>query len=155
MKSKLVLDLLLEKKLKIAFAESMTGGAVVSELIKHENASKVCELGLVLYSNEMKKRFTNITDKEINQFGVVSKMISMMLAESVLLESYANIGVGVTGSAGPTSEPNSSVGEVWVCFLYLGEYSTYHFQFGNIDRENIIKKTTNAIYSLLYNILNK
>lgn len=155
MKSKEVLELLLAKNLKIAFAESMTGGMVVSELIKHENASKVCELGLVLYSNDMKKEFANITNNDINQFGVVSKMVAMMLAENVLLSSYANIGVGVTGSAGPTSEPNSKVGEVWVSILYLGEYFNYHFQFGQLDRIDILTKTTSAIYNLLYNILDK
>ncbi len=155
MKSKEVLELLLTENFKIAFAESMTGGVLISELIKHENASKVCELGLVLYSNEMKKQFTNITDNDLNQFGVVSKMIAMMLAENALLSSYANIGVGVTGSAGPTNEPGSKVGEVWVSILFLEEYHNYHFQFGKLDRKMIIEKTANAVYNLLYNILLK
>lgn len=153
MKTKEVLELLLRKNLQIAFAESMTGGAIVSELIKYENASKVCHLGLVLYSNQMKKQFANITDDDLNQHGVVSKMIAVKLAESVLLSSYANIGVGITGSAGPTSEPNSKVGEVWVSILYLNEYFNYHFQFGKIGREMVIEKTTEAIYNLIYNLL--
>ncbi|MFA5719907.1 MAG: CinA family protein [Acholeplasmataceae bacterium] len=153
MKSQSVLEKLKRQNLKIAFAESMTGGSVVSRLIKHGGASEVCELGLVTYSNEMKHEYLDITPDDIKQYGVVSKMISMMMAENVCIKAYSNIGVGVTGNAGPTKSPNSDVGEVWVSIYILGEMHSYHFKYASLQREEIINKTTDAIYSLLDKLL--
>lgn len=153
MKSFSVLEKLKRQNLKIAFAESMTGGAVISELIKHPGASDVCELGLVTYSNEMKQELLHITADDIKQYGVVSKMVSMMMAENVSFKAYSNVGVGVTGNAGPMASPQSEVGEVWVSIVILGEMHSYHFQYRDLPREAIINKTTEAIYSLLDKLL--
>ena len=153
MKSLDVLRKLKQQNLTIAFAESMTGGAVISELIKHPGASDVCELGVVTYSNEMKKDILDIALEDIKQYGVVSKMISMMMAENVLIKAFSNVGVGVTGNAGPTASDRSLVGEVWVSILIKGEMHSYHFQFSAIEREAVIQKTTAAIYNLLEKLL--
>ncbi|MDD2259850.1 MAG: CinA family protein [Acholeplasmataceae bacterium] len=149
MKSKIVLDKLIQKQYKIAFAESMTGGRVVSQLIQHPGASEVVELGLVTYSNKMKEELLEVTPHIIKLHGVVSNAVSMIMAENVALKGYASIGVGITGSAGPTAEEGSQVGEVWVCIYKGGKHNSYHFQFGNLERSVIIEKTCEAVYSLL------
>lgn len=153
MKSKIVLDKLIDQNYKIAFAESMTGGRVVSELIKHPGASEVVELGLVTYSNQMKEELLEVTPHLIQLHGIVSNAVSMVMAENVALKGYASIGVGITGSAGPAAEDRSKVGEVWVSIYKGGQFYSYHFQFGHLSREDIIEKTTEVVYNLLDKIL--
>ena len=153
MKSKEVLEILKQKKLTISFAESMTGGRVISELIKHAGASLVCELGLVVYSTQMKEELLDISKEDIRQYGVVSKMISMIMAENVSMKSLSNVGVGITGNAGPTIDSSGNLGEVWVSIFILGEMHSYHFQFNSLPREEIIEKTTQAVFMLLSTLL--
>ncbi|HHT39133.1 MAG: CinA family protein [Acholeplasmataceae bacterium] len=153
MKAKEVLALLLEDNLQIAFLESMTGGKLISELVKHPGASKVCQLGLVLYSNEMKEKFTSITRAEIVEFGVVSKEIALLLATNAKRLGRSDIGVGVTGSAGPTAEKGSFVGEVWIGIVFLSKQYFFQLKLGDYSRELIIEKTVVAIYDFLLELL--
>lgn len=153
MKSLSVLNKLKNQNLKIAFAESMTGGRVASELVKHPGASNVFDLGIVAYSVDVKEDVLGINKEIFDIHGVVSKAVSMEMAHNVLLMAYANVGVGVTGSAGPNAEVGSDVGEVWVTIVLRGDYHSYHFKFGALDREEIIIKTVNAIYHLLDQLL--
>lgn len=153
MKSLSVLNKLKEQHLKIAFAESMTGGRVASELVRHPGASEVFELGIIAYSAYVKEEVLDINKDVFSLHGIVSKAVSMEMAHNVLLKAYANVGVGVTGSAGPTKEVGSDVGEVWVTIYYREDYHSYHFKFGALEREEIIIKTVNAIYHLLDQLL--
>lgn len=153
MKSLSVLNKLKEQHLKIAFAESMTGGRAASELVRHPGASNVFELGIICYSADVKEEILGISKDVIHIHGVVSKAVSMEMAHNVLLKAYANIGVGITGSAGPTKEVGSDVGEVWVTIYLRENYHSYHFKFGALDREEIITKTVKAIYHLLDQLL--
>ena len=70
MKSLSVLNKLKEKGLQISFAESMTGGKIVSELIKHPSASSVCSLGIVTYSDKVKNSWLDVPLETIRKYGV-------------------------------------------------------------------------------------
>lgn len=152
--TKEVLRILINKNLTIAFAESITGGNLVSSLIKEKDASKVCSFSIVLYSNEMKIKYADITLEDINKYGVVSENIARKLSLAAKRLGSSDIGVGITGSAGPTSEPNSNVGEVWFVIYYLNNFYSYKLQYNNKTRKDIIEETTKEVYEKLYNLLN-
>ncbi len=153
MKSLSVLNKLKEKNLKIAFAESMTGGALVSELIKNPGASSVLELGMVTYSNRIKESFLDVPKEVIKKYGVVSKEVSIIMAKNIKAKAHSHISVSVTGNAGPTSSLNSNVGEVWVSICILEKVMSYYFKFENLQRKEIINKTTTKVYELLDELL--
>lgn len=153
MKSLSVLNKLKEKGLQISFAESMTGGKIVSELIKHPSASSVCSLGIVTYSDKVKNSWLDVPLETIRKYGVVSKEVSVIMAENVKNKTHSHISVSVTGNAGPTASLNSNVGEVWVSICVLENVKSYYFKFENLTREEIIKKTTIKVYELLDELL--
>lgn len=153
MKSLNVLNKLKEKGLKISFAESMTGGRLVSELVKNPNASNVCELGIVTYSNETKNSWLEVPFEIIKRYGVVSKEVSVIMAENVKAKAHSDVSVSVTGNAGPTASPNSNVGEVWVTICIYEKVKSYHLKFEGLKREEIINKTTIKVYDLLDELL--
>jgi len=153
MKSQRVLKFLEKYNLKIAFAESMSGGRLASELVKHAGASNVFELGLVTYSNSMKEKYLNIDSKTIAKYGVVSKEVSEKMALAIQKLAKSAVSVGITGNAGPLVQENSELGEVWVSICIFEEIKSYHLQYKDLKREEIIKVTTIKIYELLEQLL--
>ena len=72
MKAKKIINLLRRRKLKIAFAESCTGGMLSSTITSISGASKVFKLGLITYSNQSKNTILKVPEKIIKKFGAVS-----------------------------------------------------------------------------------
>jgi nicotinamide mononucleotide (NMN) deamidase PncC len=79
----------------------------------------------------------------------------MEMAKSVRQIAESNIGVGITGNAGPTATGNAQVGEVWVAVDYLGEVYSYHLQLKQLSREEVIEQTVKVVYSMLNQLLKK
>ncbi len=152
MNSLKVLNSLKEKKLKIAFAESLTGGSIASELVRHPGASDVFELAVVAYSKKMKKKLLNVDEKLIIDYGIVSKQVAEKMALEIKKLSGSDISVGTTGNAGPSIQRGSRLGEVWICVSFLDDVKHYFFQFEN-NREAIIKETVRAVFTLLNQLL--
>ena len=98
--SKLVKKLI-QKKLKISFAESCTGGMLSSVITSISGSSKVFNLGLVTYSNKAKIGFLKVPEKIISKYGAVSKECCLSMVKNLSKISKANISVSITGIAGP------------------------------------------------------
>ena len=92
---------LLKKKLKIAFAESCTGGLLSSAITSISGSSKVFELSFVTYSNAAKVNILKVPKKIINKYGAVSKECCLSMVKNIGKISKANISVSITGIAGP------------------------------------------------------
>jgi PncC family amidohydrolase len=150
-----VAQILMDYEYKIAFAESMTGGALVSELVKIPNVSTILDFSVVTYSESSKEAVLGIPKMLFDVHGVVSKVIAMEMAKSVANIAKADVGVGITGNAGPTAQPNSQVGEVWFAFYYQGESYSYHLQLKNEGREAIIEHAKKVVYQMLLKLLTK
>ena len=150
-----VAQILMEYEYKIAFAESMTGGALVSELVKVPNISHVLDYSVVTYSQQAKETVLNIPKMLFDVHGVVSKVIAIEMAKNVALVAKADVGVGITGNAGPTAQENSQVGEVWFAFFYQGEAYSYHLQLKNEGREAIIDHAKKVVFQMLVKLLTK
>lgn len=86
---------------KIATAESCTGGMLAALITSVPGSSDVFDCGFVTYSNEAKKRMLHISHDVIADYGAVSRECSMAMAHGAILESSATLAVSITGIAGP------------------------------------------------------
>lgn len=88
-------------RLRLAVAESCTGGLVLASLTAIPGASDVVERGFVTYSNEAKSEMLGVPGALIETHGAVSEPVARAMAEGALRHSPADVGIGVTGIAGP------------------------------------------------------
>jgi nicotinamide-nucleotide amidase len=96
-----LLDLYRQRGLKIATAESCTGGLIAATLTAVAGSSDVFERGWVTYSNQAKSESLGVPDKLIAELGAVSAEVAEAMASGVLHRSQADVAVSVTGIAGP------------------------------------------------------
>ena len=96
-----LIRLLTEKKLKISFAESCTGGQLSSAITSISGASKVFNLALVTYSNQAKIKVLKVNKNIIKKYGAVSYECCYAMVDNLSKISKANINVSITGIAGP------------------------------------------------------
>lgn len=102
------------RMLRIATAESCTGGLVAGTLTAIAGSSDVFERGWVTYSNEAKEEDIGVPMELIEQHGAVSEQVARAMAEGVLENSPADIALSVTGVAGPGGGSEAKpVGTVW------------------------------------------
>ncbi|MEG1633005.1 MAG: competence/damage-inducible protein A [Oscillospiraceae bacterium] len=109
-----VMALLLEKGLTLASAESCTGGELAKKLTDMPGASKGFMGGVVVYTNEAKSRLLGIPTDYIDKRGAVSCEIAVELAERVRLKLGSDLGVGITGLAGPDGDGVHEVGTMFI-----------------------------------------
>jgi nicotinamide-nucleotide amidase len=96
-----VVKRLIQKKLKISFAESCTGGMLSSTITSISGSSKVFNLGLITYSNKTKIDILKVPKKIISKYGAVSSECCLSMVKNLSKISRANISVSITGIAGP------------------------------------------------------
>ena len=87
--------------------------------------------------------------------GVVSKVISIEMANQIKQIAKSDIGIGITGNAGPTALENSNVGEIWFSINYKDEVFSYHIQLRQNDRKSMIEDAVKVVYQMLYKLLSK
>lgn len=97
----LILDDAEQARLKIATAESCTGGLVAALFTDIPGSSSVFERGFVTYSNKAKEEMLGVPGDVLADYGAVSEPVARMMAEGALANSRANIAVAITGVAGP------------------------------------------------------
>ena len=90
-----------QRRLKIATAESCTGGLVAALLTEIAGSSAVVERGFVTYSNEAKTELIGVPESLIVAHGAVSEPVARAMAEGALRHSRADVTVAITGIAGP------------------------------------------------------
>ena len=129
--------LLQMRGLKLAVAESCTGGMVAERLTSVPGSSRFFLGGAVVYSNDLKTLFADIPPLMLEAHGAVSKEVAIALAENIREICNADIGVGVTGIAGPTGgTAEKPVGLVWVAVSDGTNHETVQRRFPG-DRERI------------------
>jgi nicotinamide-nucleotide amidase len=108
---------LLAKGLKIALAESCTGGLLAAYLTNLAGSSDWFERGFVTYSNQAKEESIGVAHALIEHHGAVSEEVASAMAEGVLNHSLAQVSIAITGIAGPSGgSANKPVG--FVCFAW-------------------------------------
>lgn len=132
-----VVGLLREQKLMIATAESCTGGLLSQKLTEISGASEVFEFGVASYSNRIKEKTLGIPKDVLDRCGAVSSEVAMLMAVGAQREGGADIGVGITGIAGPGGgTPDTPVGRVFVAVTYRDKYWVEKLSIGHGDEAN-------------------
>lgn len=112
-----VVELLKNNNMTIATAESCTAGYIPKRITDISGASSVFEFGAITYSNEMKNRVLGVSEETLKKYGAVSEQTAREMAAGIRRVSGADIGISVTGIAGPNSDgTNKPVG---LCFIAL------------------------------------
>ncbi len=140
-------------KVTLAIAESCTGGYISNMFTNISGASKVFERGIICYSNASKVALLNVDPESINQHGAVSETVAKQLANNIRVLSNVDIGIGITGIAGPTGgTPEKPVGLVYIGISNFDVtiVEKYHF---NVDRITFKTKILEKILLLLQNYI--
>lgn len=146
-----LLDSYRQKGLKIATAESCTGGLVAALLTEISGSSAVVERGFVTYSNEAKTELIGVPADLIGAHGAVSEPVARAMAEGALAHSRADVAVGITGVAGPTGgTATKPVGLVHFGLAHKGA-PTIHLErrYGDLGRENVRRRAVEDALLLL------
>jgi nicotinamide-nucleotide amidase len=134
-----VLDACRARRLKVASAESCTGGLVAVALTEIPGSSDVFDLGFVTYSNAAKQRMLGVAAVILERHGAVSRQTAEAMAEGALAVSKADLAVAVTGIAGPGGgSPNKPVGLVHLAAAARdGERLHREKHYGDIGRSGV------------------
>lgn len=112
---KQTVELLKSKKLKLATAESCTGGLISKRITDVSGSSEVFDGGVVCYSNRFKENVLGVSPETLKKYGAVSRETAREMVRGVLSLTKADIAVAVTGIAGPSSDDtNKPVGLVYI-----------------------------------------
>lgn len=138
------------KGLKIATAESCTGGLVAGTLVNVDGISQVFEQGFVTYSDAAKTAMLGVSPETLAQFTAVSPQTAKEMAEGAAARAKADVAVSTTGIAGPTGgSAEKPVGLVYIGCTILGE-TTVKACFFTGDRESIRRSAVKEALELLY-----
>jgi nicotinamide-nucleotide amidase len=149
--AKRLLALCRVRGLKIATAESCTGGLVAAALTEIPGSSDVVERGFVTYSNEAKHEMLGVPNATLRKFGAVSRQTAQAMARGALKNSAADIAVSITGIAGPGgATPGKPVGLVHFAAAARGGRLIARAQkFGDIGRRKVRQKSVDEALAML------
>jgi nicotinamide-nucleotide amidase len=142
-------------KLRIATAESCTGGLVAACLTEIPGSSDVLDRGFIVYSNRAKQDLLNVPGDLIADMGAVSEPVARAMAEGAVENSNAHLAVAVTGVAGPGGgTPLKPVGLVHVAAAREGRSILHEaHRLGDIGRSEIRLKAVEAALALLHRLI--
>jgi len=142
-----------KNNIKLAIAESCTGGYISNAITNISGASKVFERGIICYSNNSKIDLLNVDLESINQHGAVSYTVAKQLAHNIRVLSNVDIGIGITGIAGPTGgTPEKPVGLVYIGFSTIDKSLVEKHQF-DADRITFKVKILEKTLLVLQNFI--
>ena len=134
-----LIDLCRARGLKIATAESCTGGLVAALLTEIAGSSDVVERGFVTYSNDAKRELLGVAEETLAAHGAVSEATAREMAQGALARSRADLAVSVTGVAGPGGgSAEKPVGLVhFACAVRSGAVVAAERRFGDLGRSAV------------------
>ena len=146
---RVVFDLLINKGMTFASAESCTGGNIAHVITLIPGSSEIFKGTAVTYATPMKTKVLGVPAETIENHGVVSQPVVEAMAKGVRNLMEADFGVATTGVAGPSGGTEENpVGTVWIGVASARGVVSKRFNFGK-DRENVINRATIAAYEML------
>lgn len=141
--------LLLDRHQTLALAESCTGGYISHRITRIAGSSAYYFGGAVTYSNEAKIRFLGVRPETLEKHGAVSRETALEMSAGIKDRTGANVGLSVTGVAGPAGGSTAKpVGTVWVSIAQGERHEAKLFKFAG-DRERIIMGTSQVALNWL------
>ena len=149
-----IVSLLKRNKLKIAVAESCTGGMLSSVITSISGSSKVFTMGLVTYSNQAKTGILKVPQKIIKKYGAVSVQCCLAMVNNLSKISKSKVCVSITGIAGPKGRSKQKpVGLVYIGIRIGKKVVVNKCNFKNKGRlfiqKQTVKKTVNLLLKLI------
>ena len=145
---------LIKNKIKIACAESCTGGMLSSTITSVNGSSKIFNVGLVTYSNQAKIKLLKVPKKIIDKHGAVSMQCCLSMVSNLKKISKANICISITGIAGPKGGTKEKpVGLVYIGIKKDNKIKINKCLFKNKNRASIQKATVKKAIELILNII--
>jgi nicotinamide-nucleotide amidase len=146
-------DLLVAKSLHIGAAESCTGGLITSRLTDVPGSSRYVDESVVTYSNVAKTELLGVPGELLTEHGAVSEPVAVAMADGIRARARADIGIGVTGIAGPTGgTPEKPVGMVVVAVSTASERRCRTFRFYG-EREQVKFQASQAALDMVRRML--
>lgn len=142
--------LLASRGLALATAESCTGGLIGHALTDIPGSSDWYQGGVIAYSNQAKEHLLHVPGSAIHDHGAVSESVVRFMALGARIELRANLGVAVSGIAGPTGgTPEKPVGTVWIGWDVNGEQDAQVFHFDGTRSQIKLQTASAAIQGLI------
>ena len=148
--SQKLVNCLAERGWHITFAESCTGGMASAMLVNAAGASRVLDSSFVVYAPSAKTELVNVDAKLIDANGIVSEEVAKAMARGACLRANAQVGVGITGYAGPDGGDGKPAGTVCFGFGIKGKTSAQTVCFTG-DRNAVRRKA--ATFALRHILL--
>jgi PncC family amidohydrolase len=146
-------NILQERQLTIACAESCTGGLVAKRITDVPGSSAYFIAGLVTYSNKAKTKFLSVPDDIIAQHGAVSKPVAERMAKGVCDAAGVDTGLSITGIAGPAGgSPEKPVGTVFIALASAKKVWVRKFLFSG-NRRAIRESSSEEALTMLLDYL--
>ena len=148
--------LLIQNGWTIAAAESLTAGLFMAELASEPGIGSSLEGGIVVYNEQVKITQLGIDHEMLDEFGIVSEECAAALAVSVKRKFGSDIGIGLTGAAGPSPHDGEPVGTVWIGIAFKEEKpKTYKLLLSGSRNANRLRAARFALYYLIQYISEK
>ncbi|MCL2754379.1 MAG: CinA family protein [Oscillospiraceae bacterium] len=164
-----VVETLKTRGLRVAFAESCTGGMLAAAITSVPGSSAVLDMSIITYANSAKIEYTDVTQNDLDIQGAVSERIARLMASGIRRRSGADIGVGITGIAGAfnsgcVSQPSQGeqsppfdtgasvekpVGTVYIAIDSERSSEVRHCVFAG-DRQSVREQTTQFTLEVLH-----
>ena len=146
--------LLRKKKLKIAIAESCTGGMLSSAITSVAGSSKIFTMGLVTYSNDSKISILKVPKKIIKKYGAVSVQCCLAMVNNLNKISKSKVCASITGIAGPKGgSKQKPVGLVYIGIRVGKKVVINKCNFKNSGRTFIQKQSVKKVLNLLIKLI--
>ncbi|MFL5581178.1 MAG: competence/damage-inducible protein A [Gemmatimonadaceae bacterium] len=144
-----VLDLCRAQALRLAVAESCTGGMLGARLTAIAGSSDVVTGGVIAYANAVKERLLGVADAVLREHGAVSEPVVRRMATGAREAAGADVGIAITGVAGPGGgTPEKPVGSVWLAADVAGRVESRRVQLIG-DREEIRRRATQGALEMV------
>ena len=152
--NKKIISLIKRKKMKLAIAESCTGGMLSSAITSVRGSSKVFTMGLVTYSNQAKINILKVPQKIIKKYGAVSVQCCLAMVNNLNKISKSKVCVSITGIAGPKGgSKQKPVGLVYIGIRVGKKVIVNKCNFKNKGRAYIQRQTVKKSLNLLTKLI--
>ena len=146
-----LVKLLKQNNLSISVAESCTGGNLSALLTSSSGSSTYFDRGFIAYSNQAKIDMLGVTLVTLDEFGAVSEQTARQMVDGVINNSRSDIGVSITGIAGPTGgTKDKPVGTICFGFCILDKCFTTTKTFDG-SREQVVAASVEFVVATLIN----
>ncbi|MEG0918455.1 MAG: competence/damage-inducible protein A [Anaerovoracaceae bacterium] len=147
---RVVAEKLINRKITISCAESLTGGLVASQLIETPGISEVFDRGIVTYSNNAKIKELGVPEEVLSKYGEVSRETAVAMAEGLYKKTRSSLCVSTTGIAGPSGGTEAKpVGLAYVCVKFNDKTYCEELRLRNSGREGIRQRCVLFVMNLI------